>query len=250
MGPWSRAVHSSRPRLFTSLRDIPFWIRSARTDSLLRRLRKKHGNAQAFNRLYRICGDPWLSTVPHYRYQPLKYRSVLSVLPQRNYRRALDIGCGLGTFSRALAERCGEVLGIDISQCAVDCARRDCSAIGNLQFRQADLLELDAGSLGEFDLVVLADTFYYLPDLSAHGLQAAREQVLKTIAPGGTLLLVNHYFFRFDSHSRTTRAIHDCFLSANGMRLKSEHRRPFYLVSLFERNPRITCRTGKLSLFQ
>jgi SAM-dependent methyltransferase len=223
------------PKLFMSFRDISFWIRSARTDSLLKRLRRKHGNTQAFNLLYRILHDPWSAGVPHYRYQPHKYQVMLSLLPQRTYHRALDIGCGLGIFSRLLAQRCNQLLGIDISQWAVDSAARASSAVPNVQFRQADLLKMDAVALGQFDLVVLADTIYYLPDLSQRALQSAREQVLQTLAPGGTLMLVDHYFFRLDSHSRLTRTIHDCFRSRNSMRLVREHQRPFYLVSVLER---------------
>ena len=224
-------------KLFMSFQDISFWIRSARTDSLLKRLRRRHGNEQAFDRLYRILRDPWSAAVPHYRYQPFKYRDVLSLLPERTYRRALDIGCGLGVFSRLLAQQCNQVLGIDISQCAVDSAARASATVPNVQFRKVDLLKLDSVSLGQFDLVVLADTIYYLPDLSQRGLQTAREQILQSLAPGGILMLVNHYLFQLDSHSRMTRTIHDCFGSANSMRLEREHRRPFYLVSVLERKP-------------
>jgi SAM-dependent methyltransferase len=226
---------ASPSKFFMSLRDLSFWIRSAKADSLLKRLRREHGDEEAFNRLYKTLPDPWFTTAPQYRYQPLKYQVVLSMLPDRAYHRALDIGCGVGTFSRLLAQRAEQVVGVDLSQSAVNDAARASIAVPNVEFRQADMLKLDSASLGQFDLVVLLDTIYYLPDLSDRGLQAAREQVLKMLAPGGTLLLVNHYFFQLDSHSRMTRSIHKCFQSANGMRLESQHRRPFYLVSMLER---------------
>ena len=107
----------------------------------------------------------------------------------------------------------------------------------NVQFRNVDLLKLDSVSLGQFELVVLADTIYCLPDLSQRGMQTAREQILQMLAPGGILMLVNHYLFQLDSHSRMTRTIHDYFGSASSMRLEREHRRPFYLVSVLERTP-------------
>ena len=91
---------------------------------------------------------------------------MLSLLPQRTYHRALDIGCGLGVFSRLLAQRCHQVIGIDISQCAVDSAAQASAGLPNVQFRKVDLLKVDSVSLGQFDLVVLADAIYYLPDLS------------------------------------------------------------------------------------
>jgi hypothetical protein len=55
------------------------------------------------------------------------------------------------------------------------------------------------------------------------------------LAPRGTLLLVNHYFFRLDAHSRLTHKIHECFRAGRDMRLAGRHRRPFYLVSVLER---------------
>ena len=155
-----------------SLRDISFWIRSARTDSLLNKLRDEHGNEEAFDLLYQALPDPWFAGVKRYRYQPLKYQIVLSFLPDRVYHRALDIGCGVGIFSRLLADQAEHVVGIDISQSAVDYAVRDSAGISNVEFRQGDMLKLDSASLGQFDLVVLADTIYYLPDLSDQGLQS------------------------------------------------------------------------------
>ncbi len=131
-----------------SLRDISFWIRSARTDSLLKKLRDEHGNEEAFNRLYQALPDPWFAGVARYRYQPLKYQIVLSLLPDRVYHRALDIGCGTGIFSRLLKEQAEQVVGIDISQSAVDRARRDSAGVSNIEFRQANMLKLDSASLG------------------------------------------------------------------------------------------------------
>ena len=218
-----------------SLRDISFWIRSARTDSLLKKLRDEHGNEEAFDRLYQALPDPWFAGVTRYRYQPLKYQIVLSLLPDRIYHRALDIGCGVGIFSRLLAGQAGQVVGIDISQSAVDHAAQNSAGVSNLEFRQGDMRNLESASLGQFDLVVLADTIYYLPDLSDRGLQSVREKVLGMLAPNGILLLVNHSFFQFDPHSRMTRKIYAGFQSGNGMHLESQHRRPFYLVSVLKR---------------
>ena len=222
-------------KFFTTFRDIPFWIHSLRTDSLLKTLRRTYDNEQAFDHLYRFLHDPWLAAVPYYRYQPLKYRVMLSLLPPRPYLRALDIGCGLGIFSRLLAGQCRQVVGIDISQHAVDSAARASAAVPNVQFRKADLLKLDSFSLGQFDLLVLADTIYYLPDLSQQWLQLAGEQIVRSLAPGGIFMLVNHYVLQLDPHSRMMRTVHNYFCATKGLRFECEYRRPFYLVSVLER---------------
>jgi 2-polyprenyl-3-methyl-5-hydroxy-6-metoxy-1,4-benzoquinol methylase len=219
-----------------SLRDISFWIRSARADSMLAKIRHEQGSQQVFDRLYESLHDPWSTAVPYYRYQLRKYQIVISLLPLREYRRALDIGCGLGVLTRLLAPHAEQVLGVDVSQYAVDYAGRMSPGLSNVQYRQADLLKLDTIQDRQFDLVVAADMLYYLPSLSHQVLETARDQVMALLAPGGTLLLVNHYFFQFDRSSRLTREIHNCFRGATGLHLIREHRRPFYLVSVLERN--------------
>ena len=76
-----------------SLRDISLWVRSARTDARLSRLRREHGAERAFELLYEQLEDPWACNVPHFRYQRLKYDTLLSLIPPRQYRSALDLGC-------------------------------------------------------------------------------------------------------------------------------------------------------------
>src|SRR5690348_627447 len=88
---------------FMTVRDIGLWARSAKADARLRRLRAGRGAAAAFDQLYRAAGDPYGAELPRYRYQRRKYEGLLSLLPRRRYRRALDLGCGLGSFTRKLA---------------------------------------------------------------------------------------------------------------------------------------------------
>ena len=187
-----------------------------------------------FDRLYESLHDPWSTAVPYYRYQLRKYQILISLLPLREYRRALDIGCGLGVLTACWLHTPSR------SWVLMFHNMRSITPVGcpwpsNVQYRQADLLKLDSMQDGQFDLVVAADTLYY-SSLSDQVLEAARDRVMALLAPGGTLLLVNHYFFQFDRSSRLTRKIHNCFRWATGLRMIREHRRPFYLVSVLERN--------------
>jgi predicted TPR repeat methyltransferase len=222
-------------QFFMNLRDIAFWVRSARADAYLALLRDKHGTARAFDLLYDRVEDPWGTGVAHYRYQRRKYDVLLSFLPKRHYRRALDLGCGRGEMTRRLAPQVDEVLGLDLSNPALEQARRLSANLPNVCYGQADVIALDSSLDGEFDLVVLADTLYYVSPLDDAVLKDLRESVVRLLAPGGTLLLANHFFSGFDQDSRTSRRIHDSFRWAPGLRLEAEHRRPFYLASLFER---------------
>ena len=106
-----------RPRtFFMTIRDIAFWIRSARADARLNGCLHDVGNGQAFDRLYEAVQDPFGTELAQYRYQRRKYDSLLSMLPRRRYRQVLDIGCGLGdeAINRLLpvANVGGELVGI------------------------------------------------------------------------------------------------------------------------------------------
>lgn len=216
--------------------DIRFWIRSARSDAQLQNLRKEHDNAQSLDLLYEERKDPWGLDSPHFRYQQRKYASMLSLLPSRRYKRALDLGCGLGDFTRRLCNHADYVLGIDVSRVAIAQASRQTTEQGNLQFQQGDALNLSRDLDNGFDLVVIADTLYYLSPLSDEVLRTARERVVGLLVPGGTLLLVNHFTLKLDPGSRWSPKIHQIFRSARELKSVHETYRPFYLASIFEKS--------------
>lgn len=109
--------------------------------------------------------------------------------------RALDIGCGEGADALWLAERGWHVLGIDVSDVAIDRARDEAQSRtvsggpgleGTAEFRRADLREW-VPEHRTFDLVIAF--FVHLP-VDERDLVFAR--LAAAVAPGGTLLLVGH----------------------------------------------------------
>lgn len=95
----------------------------------------------------------------------------------------LDLGCGWGTVSWALAARVRRVVGLDFSQRAVEVcsARLERSKLQNLEFAVGDAADtgLDAGA---FDLVVAADLFEHLyPDDS----EAVAKEAFRVLRAGG-----------------------------------------------------------------
>ncbi|ATI80792.1 class I SAM-dependent methyltransferase [Sphingobium yanoikuyae] len=222
--------------VFMSLRDIGLFQRSARTDAAIGRARKRRGNAAAFEEAY-ARGDPWGAGDPRYLYQRRKYETLLGLLPQDRYERVLDIGSGLGHMARRLLARATDVVGVDIAQGAVDQARLLHAEIPNLHFIQGDLLRLPEILDGGFDLVVLADTIYYLPPpIDDALLKMLATRVARLLRPGGMLVLCNHFFFSADRDSRLSRRIHDAFAWSPAWKLGAHHRRPFYLVSLLTKS--------------
>jgi len=218
---------------FMTLRDVAFWIRSARADARLNHHRATTSAGEAFDRLYRDSHDPYASELPQYRYQRRKYRALLSILPNRRYGEVLDIGCGLGVFSRALAPYAEQVLGIDVSPYVVSQAESLSRDFNNVRFEHGDIRTFDRP--GQFSLVVLADVIYYLSSLSDESVQGIAKNLALLLAPGGILLLVNHFFFAIDPPSRMTRRIHNTFRKESSLSLLAERRRAFYLATVFER---------------
>jgi SAM-dependent methyltransferase len=122
----------------------------------------------------------------------------------------------------------------------VEQARGHGAAFANLQFEQGDILDLSPSLDGQFDLVVVADVLYYLAPLDEQVLSALALRIAGLLRPGGVCLLANHFFFAADPDSKVSRNIHRAFLACPGFALMSEHRRAFFLASLFSGQPQTT----------
>jgi SAM-dependent methyltransferase len=221
--------------LFMAPRDIGLFLRSARTDASLEGLRTQLGDAGAFDAVY-SGGDPWASADPRYVYQRHKYDVIASLLPPRRFASALDLGCGAGLLTRRIAARADSVLGMDISAAAVAQATQAHETCQNIRFAQGDIANLPASLEGVFDLLLLADALYYLPPpLDDAALRAVAAHIARLLQPGGVCVLANHFFTGMDAASRLSRRIHRAFAASPAFRVQSEHRRPFYLVSVLEK---------------
>ncbi len=100
--------------------------------------------------------------------------------------RALELGCGLGANAIWLARQGWQVLAIDLSDVAIDRARKRAKDAGaEVEFQVADLR--DQQLTRRYDLV----TLFYL-HLSAAERQSLLERAAQVLAPGGTLIFVGH----------------------------------------------------------
>jgi SAM-dependent methyltransferase len=219
-----------------SPRDIGLFVRSARTDKQIARMRGASGARAAFEAAYAGDRDPWASADPRYLYQRFKYEGLMALLPPgRRFAHALDIGSGVGAMSAALTMVADQVLGVDIAQTAVDRAAALCLTRPGLRFQQGDVTALDPAMDGQFDLVVVTDTLYYLDKIDTQSLTQIVARIAGLLAPGGLCLIANHYFFAGDRDSRLSRRIHDVFGQSTALVTVVSKRRPFYLATLLQK---------------
>ncbi|WP_068270626.1 class I SAM-dependent methyltransferase [Aldersonia kunmingensis] len=103
--------------------------------------------------------------------------------------RALDAGCGVGSDAIWLAERGWQVTATDIAEGALKLAREraevlDPAVAARIDWQRADLTESEP--VGEFELVCS----HYVHPTGSHTEFVGR--LAAAVAPGGTLLLVDH----------------------------------------------------------
>ena len=103
--------------------------------------------------------------------------------------RVLDVGCGVGRWSRLLAARGAQVTGVDLSPTMIAQARQRATREGvvdRCRFQVQDLSTLEVGE--QFDLVLSVTVLQHIldPDKLRNALQAMKAH----LAPGGRLILL------------------------------------------------------------
>ena len=103
--------------------------------------------------------------------------------------RVLDVGCGVGRWSRLLAARGADVLGVDLSPTMIAQARQRAVAEGvadRCRFRVQDVSNLDV--VERFDLVLGVTVLQHILDPGA--LRAALGAMAAHLAPGARMILL------------------------------------------------------------
>lgn len=102
---------------------------------------------------------------PLHKLNPLRLGWIERVAGGLAGKRALDVGCGGGILSEALAARGASVLGIDLSEKALGVARLHKLESGaTVDYRLVAAEDLAAEMPGAFDLVVCMEMIEHVPD--------------------------------------------------------------------------------------
>ncbi|MFI2102434.1 class I SAM-dependent methyltransferase [Isoptericola sp. NPDC019693] len=141
-------------------------------------------SARRYARMYRFGITPWE------RSARAAWADVSAVLDReeegrpRPPGRALDLGCGRGTYTPELARRGWDAVGVDVVPRAIEEARRRAPGV---RFEVGDVTALDASGLGTFDLFLDVGCFQGL-DAARRGAEA--RGVTACARPGATLLML------------------------------------------------------------
>jgi SAM-dependent methyltransferase len=113
-------------------------------------------------------------------------------------RKGLDLGCGIGRVSEALAPEVDTIVGVDISREMIERARRRCADHPNARFVQSSGRDLSPFEDGCFDLVLAVDSFPYLVQTGMSLVERHVSEAFRVLKPAGDLVILN-FSYRGDS---------------------------------------------------
>ena len=131
-----------------------------------------------FDRIALLSDEGWNHNA-HYHARLLRH------VPER-CGRALELGCGTGSFSRLLAGRAESVLAVDLSPQMIGLARERSKLHPNIDFVAGDVMTHPLPD-DHFDCVATLTTLHHLP------FEAALRKVRKAMRPGGVFVCLDLY---------------------------------------------------------
>jgi predicted TPR repeat methyltransferase len=179
-----------------------------------------------FEGLYAESEDPWNFEASEYEQN--KYARTLAVLGERTFHRALEAGASIGVFTEMLADRCDELLAVDVSERAVAAARRRLSGRGHVRVERRTLPE--EMPEGPFDLIVASEVLYYFPREVMLTVLCGLEREL---AQGGILLAV-HWRRKTETYPLQGDEVHDLLVKHTRLLNRETIIEPDYRLDLFE----------------
>ena len=181
-----------------------------------------------FDRMYAATDDPWGYRVRWY--EERKRAVLLAALSKRSYESVLELGCGNGETSLALAPRCQLLLALDGSQRAVTLANRKLAGHPHCEARQ--VLLPDAWPDGQFDLVVVSEMAYYLSGVDL----AVMLQHLSGALREGAEVVFCHWRHPIAGCTMNGDEVHvktRQWSQQDGLKLLSHHEEPDFLLDVY-----------------
>ncbi|UKT64780.1 bifunctional PIG-L family deacetylase/class I SAM-dependent methyltransferase [Pedobacter mucosus] len=167
-----------------------------------------------FESLYTENPDPW--DFEKSEYEKEKYQRTISAIPEGRHHSALEIGCSIGVLTQMIAEKCDQLLSIDISEQALETAKNRLKAYQNVEFKVAAIP--DQFPEGKRDLIMMSEVGYYL---SVEDLNSTISIIEENLNPDGILVLVHWTHFVHD-YPLSGDEVHDAFAKSSLAHLKAD----------------------------
>jgi SAM-dependent methyltransferase len=106
-------------------------------------------------------------------------------------RRVLEIGCGIGRFQQALADRVAGITGIDIARRMIEVARRRCAGLPNVTHSETSGRDLSPFAAGSFDVVLAIDAMPYVHRAGMALVATHFDEVARVLRRGGDFVILN-----------------------------------------------------------
>ena len=106
-------------------------------------------------------------------------------------RHALDYGCGVGRVLLALAEKCGTVVGVDISPTMLEETRKNCAVLDVTNVELQDDADFAAAETETYDLV---HSYIVLQHIDPKIGNDLIRKMIERLVPGGVGMLHITYF--------------------------------------------------------
>lgn len=169
-----------------------------------------------FNELYQQNQDPWDFETSAYERD--KYTATLAALPHACYQNVFEIGCSIGVLTQQLAFRCKHLLAVDGSEIPLQQARQRLHNQAHVQLSRMRIP--DTFPEDNFDLILVSEVGYYW---SWDDLEKAQQLILRTLQPGGHLLLV--HWVQPTNYPLTGDEVHDAFCELDSQLAHQQHQR-------------------------
>jgi ubiquinone/menaquinone biosynthesis C-methylase UbiE len=123
------------------------------------------------------------------RFFPKSAENMASLLELRGDEQVLDVACGTGHASLAIARKLprGRITAVDFSSGMLDQARRKASSlkIGNIDFAERDMQDLRFAE-NSFDAAICAFGIFFVTDM-----EAQLAHIASLVKPGGRVMISN-----------------------------------------------------------
>jgi SAM-dependent methyltransferase len=142
-------------------------------------------DVEGFERKFRENIDPWNYTSSSF--ESFKRQVLIRACGLAKCGRVLELGCANGETTRALTRISFRLSAVDGSATAIAAAERQLAGSARVSFSRLTVPE--QMPRGPFDLVIISELAYYLPE---HRLSLLGRRVSACLASGGRVVILNH----------------------------------------------------------